>query len=164
MNADGNFSEPSDTNWTSFNDFLEKEFGTGITSGCPDSSTELTGVNPGLINGDIPSTFTTLKPLEFGENMSNEKSEMYLTIEENIDKFKSAGVQIQISEKGDLLFINQDVSKYETPVPRFNYQSEKQNNLVNSYNGYEDTQEAGKLTTINICECDLNSISYFAKV
>ena len=159
MNADGNFSQPSDTNWSSINDYLENAFGTGITSGCLDSSTELTEANIGSINGDSPSTFTTLKPLEFGENMSNEKSEMYLTIEENIDKFKSAGVQIQISENGDLLFINQDVSKHETQVPRFNYQSKKQNNRVNLHNGYEDTQEAGKLTIINICECDLNSIS-----
>ena len=148
MNADGNFSQPSDTNWSSINDYLENAFGTGITSGCLDSSTELTEANRRSINGDSPSTFTTLKPLEFDEKMNNEKSEMYLTIEENIDEFNSAGVQIQISEKGDLLFINQDVSKHETPVPRFNYQTEKQNNLVNSYNGYEDTQEAGKLITV----------------
>ena len=148
MNADGNFSQPSDTNWSSINDYLENAFGTGITSSYLDSSTELTEANGGSINGDSPSTFTTLKPLESDEKMNNDKSEMYLTIEENIDEFKSAGVQIQISEKGDLLFINQDVSKNETPVPRFNNQTEKQNNLVNSYNGYEDTQEAGKFITI----------------
>ena len=148
MNADGHFSEPSDTNWSSINDYLANAFGTGITSGCLDSSTELTEGNRGSINGDSQSTFTSLKPLEFGEKMSNEKSEVYLTIEENVDAFKSAGVQIQISEKGDLLFINQDFSKHETPVPRFNYQIEKQKNLVKSYNGYEDTQEAGKLITI----------------
>ena len=148
MNADGNFSEPSDTNWSSINDYLENAFGTGITSGCLDSSTELAEGNRGSITGDSPSTFTSLKPLEFGEKMSNEKSEVYLTIEENVDELKSAGVQIQINEKGDLFFINQDFSKHETPVPRSNYQIEKQKNLVKSYNGYEDTQEAGKLITI----------------
>ena len=143
MNAEGNFSEPSDTNWSSIHDYCENAFGTGITSGCLDSSTELAEGNRGSINGDSPSTFTSLKPLEFGEKMSNEKSEVYLTIEENVDEFKSAGLQIQISEKGDLFFSNQDFSKYETPIPRFNDQIEKQKNLVKSYNGYEDTQEAG---------------------
>ena len=152
MNADGNFSEPSDTNWNSFNDFLEKEFGTGITSGCPDSSTELTGVNPGLINGDIPSTFTTLKPLEFGEKTNNENSEVYLTSEENVDEFKVSGAQIKIIDKGDLFIINQDISEHETPVPSFNYQSEKQINLANSHNEYEETLEAGKLIIIKYFE------------
>ena len=147
MNADGNFSEPSDTNWSSINDYLENAFGTGITSGCLDSSTELAEGSRGSINGDSPSTFIALNPLEFEEKINNEKSEVYLTIKENVDKFKSAEVQIQINEKGDLFFMNQDFSKYETPVPRFNYQTEKQNSLLNLYNGYEDTNQAGKLIT-----------------
>ena len=133
MNADGDFSEPSDTNWSSINDYLENAFGTGITSGCLDSSTELTEGNRGSINGDSPSSFTTLKPLELGEKMSNENSEVLLTIEENVDEFQSSGAQIKINDKGDLIFINQDISKHETPVPRFNYQ---------------DTLEAGKLIII----------------
>ena len=148
MNADGNFCEPSDTNWKSIDDYLESEFGTGSTSGCLDISTELTGANQGSINGNIPSTFTTLQPLEFGEKMRNENSEVYVTIEENVDEFKSSKAQIEISDKSDLFFMNQDFSKYETPVPRFNYQTEKPNNLANSYNEYEDTLEAGKLITI----------------
>ena len=152
MNAEENFSESSDTNWKSLDDYLEKEFGTGITAGCLDSSTELTRGNSGSINGDIPSTFTTLKPLEFGEKMSNENSEVYLTIEENVDEFQSSGTQIERNDKGDLFFINQDISKHETPVPRFNYQTEKQSNLPNSYNRYEDTLEAGKLIVIKYLE------------
>ena len=153
MNSDGNFSEPSNTNWNSINDFLESEFGTGSTSGCLDiSSTELTGANQGSMNGDIQSTFTTLKPLEFGKKMSNEDSEVYLTIEENVDEFQSSGTQIERNDKGDLFVINQDNSKHETPVPRFNYQTEKQSNLPNSYNRYEDTLEAGKLIVIKYLE------------
>ena len=152
MNAEENFSESSDTNWKSLDDYLEKEFGTGITAGCLDSSTELTRGNSGSINGDIPSTFTTLKPLEFGEKMSNENSEVYLTIEENVDEFQSSGTQIERNDKGDLFVINQDNSKHETPVPRFNYQTEKQSNLPNSYNRYEDTLEAGKLIVIKYLE------------
>ena len=157
MNADGNFNEPSDTSWKSFNDYLEKEFGTGITSGCLDSSTESTGVNPVLINGDIPSTFTTLKPLEFGEKMSNENSEVHLTITENVDEFKSSGAQIEINDKCDLFFINQDSSKHETPVPRFNYQNVKQSNLADSSNGYEDSMGAGKLIIIKFWKSNVNS-------
>ena len=149
MNADGNFSEPSDTNWKCIDDYLESEFGTGSTSGCLDiSSTELTGANQGSMNGDIQSTFTTLKPLEFGKKMSNEDSEVYLTIEENVDEFKSSESHIEISDKDDLFLMNQDFSKYETQVSRFHFQTEKQSKLANSYNGYEDTMEAGKLITI----------------
>ena len=150
MSADVNFSEPSDTNWKSLNEYLETAFGVEIASDCFDSSTNLSEANAGSSHGDIPSTITTLKPLEFGEKMSYEKPEVYLTIEENFDEFQSAGAQIKRNDKDDLFPLNQDFVQHETPVSGFDCQTESQNNLVYSHNGQRDTLEAGKLITVKV--------------
>ena len=148
MSAGDNLSVPFDTNWMSISDFFENAIDVETDSSCLGSSSNLTEGTHSSSIGEIQSTSTIFKPSEFEHEFNSHQSGVFLTIEEESDKFQNIGDHMKISRKDYLYSSNQEFSQQNAPLSKFDDQTEKHSSLLRSHLGHSDTLEAGKMITI----------------
>ena len=144
MSAGDNLSVPFDTNWKSISDFFENAIDVETDSSCLGSSSNLTEGTHSSSIGEIQSTFTILKPSEFGHEFNSHQSDVFLTIEEEFDEFQNIGDHTRINKKDDLYSSNQEFAQQNAPLSTFDDQTEKHSSLLHSHFGHRDTLQAGK--------------------
>ena len=144
MSVGDNLSAPFETNWKSISDFFENAIDVETDSSCLGSSSNLTEGSHSSSIGEIQSTFTILKPSEFGHEFNSHQSDVFLTIEEEFDEFQNIGDHTKISKNDDLYSSNQEFSHQNAPLSTFDDQTDKHSSLLHSYIGHRDTLQPGK--------------------
>ena len=132
------------TSWKSISDIFENDLGVETDPSCLGSSSSLTEATHSSRIGDIQSTFTILRPSEFGEDFNGHQSDIYLTIDENFDEFQNIGDHTKIGNQDDSYSSNQQLSQQNTPLSTFDDQTEKHSSVHHSNIRDRDTMEAGK--------------------
>ena len=144
MSVGDNLSAPFETNWKSISDFFENAIDVETDSSCLGSSSNLTESSHSSNIGEIQSTFTILKPSEFGHEFNSHQSDVFLTIEEEFDEFQNIGDHTKISKNDDLYSSNQEFSHQNAPLSTFDDQTDKHSSLLHSHIGHRDTLQPGK--------------------
>ena len=147
MTSCDDLSVPYNTNWKSISDIFENDSGVETDPSCLGSSSSLTESTHSSRIGDIQSTFTILRPSEFGQDFNGHQSDIYLTIDENFDEYQNIGDHTKIDYQDDSYSSIQQLSQQNTPLSTFDYQTEKHSSVLHSNIKDRDKIEAGKYVT-----------------